>query len=337
MALFKPKRRSGGQFYQAVGNYQGCRVRHSLGTADYVLARELCTEFEHKVLTGQVTVGAQRSTLGSQNKFKTIAKRYLKSPMTGASKSTRAYVMRLSDHFGDFQIKAIDLNDIEEYVEERHVNRGNSNSTIRRDLTQLQSILNYATGLGLRDAIKLKKPAEGAHRTDTFSQEEIDIIFSQLHPDVRRICTFLLNTGARPIEAMTLQYDEVDFTNNTCLLGCYKGRGGILRTRRMPLNELALGVIPRSVPPPSAHVFLSEGRPFENNKQISYHWRKVTDKLGISKPPYTLRHTFATRLARNGTPPKVIADLLGHSDLKMVMRYMNTTYEDHLSAVMSLQ
>jgi len=57
MALFKPKKRSGGQFYQAVGVYQGIRVRQSLGTADYALAREACVEYEHKVLTGQVKVG----------------------------------------------------------------------------------------------------------------------------------------------------------------------------------------------------------------------------------------------------------------------------------------
>jgi site-specific recombinase XerD len=48
---------------------------------------------------------------------------------------------------------------------------------------------------------------------------------------------------------------------------------------------------------------------------------------------YALRHTFATTLARQGAPAKVIADLLGHTDLKMVMRYMNTTYDDHLKAI----
>lgn len=120
-------------------------------------------------------------------------------------------------------------------------------------------------------------------------------------------CTFLLNTGARPIEAIILKYDKVDFTNSTVVIGCYKSKGGLLLTRRVPLNDLALEMIPKPVPLPSAYVFLNEGRPFENNKQIRYHWRKVTDRLGINKPPYTLRHTFATRLARNGTPPKVIA------------------------------
>ena len=335
MPLFKVKKRSNGNVYQAVGVFNGIRVRQSLGTTDYALARNLCVDFEAGVLNGSIKVGATRS-LSSQNKFKSVATRYLKSPMTGTSKSTRDYVLRLSDYFGDYQINAIDLNDVEEYVEEKHVNRGNSNSTIRRDLTQLQSVLSYAHSLGLRDPIKIRKPAEGAHKTDTFTSEEIDEIFPMLTPDVRRICTFLLHTGARPIEAMNLQYDAVDWSNNTCLLGCYKGKGGILRERRMPLNSAALETIPRSTPPPSTHVFMSGGRAFESNKQIGYHWRKVTDQLGIKKSPYTLRHTFATRLARNGTPPKVIADLLGHSDLKMVMRYMNTTYEDHKAAVMSL-
>lgn len=335
MPLFKVKKRSGGNFYQAVGTYNGIRVRHSLGTGDYVLARELCAEYESKVLSGEVKIGA-RSIMSSQHKFKNVARRYLKSPHTGSSKSTREYVLRLVDHFGDYQVKAIDMNDIEEYVEERHINRGNSNSTIRRDLNQLQGILNYAAELGLRDKVKIKKPKEGQHKTDTFSEEEIEAIFPSLQPDVRRICTFLLHTGARPIEAMQLRYDDVDFTNQTVVLGCYKGAGGELRTRRVPLNPAALATIPYSAPPPHEYVFLLQGRPFETNKQIGYHWRKVTDGLGITKTPYALRHTFATRLARNGVPPKVIADLLGHADLKMVMRYMNTTYEDHKAAVMSL-
>ena len=335
MPLFKVKKRSGGKMYQAVGSFQGFRVRHSLGTNDYVHAKELCTEYEAKVLSGSIKLG-QKSIHGAQNRFKSVARRYLKSPHTGSSKSTKEYVMRLVNHFGEFQINKIDLNDVEEYVEEKHVNRGNANSTIRRDLNQLQGVLNFAASLGLREPVKLKKPREGKHKTDTLSQEEIDTIFPDLHPDIRRLCTFLLHTGARPIEAMRLTYDNIDFSNNTVVIGSYKGADGELRERRVPLNDKALVTIPRSDPPPAAYPFMIDGRPFETNKQIGYHWRKVTDRHDIRKSPYTLRHTFATRLARNGVPPKVIADLLGHSDLKMVMRYMNTTYEDHKAAVMSL-
>ena len=103
MPLFKPKKRSGGNFYQAVGNYEGIRVRHSLGTSDYGLARELCSQYEHKVLTGQVKVGVQRSLLGAQNKYKTVSARYLKSPNTGKQEyalvhiSSRKILGRLSN------------------------------------------------------------------------------------------------------------------------------------------------------------------------------------------------------------------------------------------------
>tara|TARA_B100000035_G_scaffold310466_1_gene318318 strand:- start:1347 stop:2360 length:1014 start_codon:yes stop_codon:yes gene_type:complete len=335
MPLFKVKKIAGRRMYHAIGSFQGVRVRHTLGTEDYLHAKDECTKFEAGVLSGAIKLGA-KSTHGAQNKFKSVARRYLKSPHTGNSKSTKEYVSRLVDYFGEYQINKIDENDIEEYVEEKHVNRGNSNSTIRRDLNQLQGVLNYAAKLKLRDEIKINKPREGKHKTDTLSHEEVDLIFPELHPDVRRLCTFLLYTGARPIEAMQLRYENIDFSNSSCILGSYKGAGGELRERRVPLSDKALATIPRSDPPPHEFAFLLEGKIFETNKQIGYHWRKVTDKHNIKKSPYALRHTFATRLARNGTPPKVIADLLGHSDLKMVMRYMNTTYEDHKAAVMSL-
>jgi len=275
LPLFKVKKRSGGKMYQAVGSFQGFRVRHSLGTNDYVHAKELCTEYEAKVLSGSIKLG-QKSIHGAQNRFKSVARRYLKSPHTGSSKSTKEYVMRLVNHFGEFQINKIDLNDVEEYVEEKHVNRGNANSTIRRDLNQLQGVLNFAASLGLREPVKLKKPREGKHKTDTLSQEEIDTIFPDLHPDIRRLCTFLLHTGARPIEAMRLTYDNIDFSNNTVVIGSYKGADGELRERRVPLNDKALVTIPRSDPPPAAYPFMIDGRPFETNKQIGYHWRKVT-------------------------------------------------------------
>ena len=153
MPLFKVKKRSGGNVYQAVGTYNKLRVRHSLGTTDYIHAKDLCAEFEAKVLSGAIKLGA-KSIHGAQNKFKSVARRYLKSPHTGNSKSTVDYVMRLSDYFGEYQVNKIDLNDIEEYVEEIHVNKGNANSTIRRDLNQLQGVLNFAASLGLREQIK---------------------------------------------------------------------------------------------------------------------------------------------------------------------------------------
>jgi integrase len=51
---------------------------------------------------------------------------------------------------------------------------------------------------------------------------------------------------------------------------------------------------------------------------------------------YDLRHTFATRLADAGVPLSVIADLLGHSDIRMTKRYSHATDKAKREAVQKL-
>lgn len=50
--------------------------------------------------------------------------------------------------------------------------------------------------------------------------------------------------------------------------------------------------------------------------------------------PYDLRHTFASRLALKGCPLPVLIKILGHADLKTVMRYVHTTSEDAHKAML---
>lgn len=336
MGMLSLKRRGtrNGVWY-ASGFFGPHRVRHSLATKDRDLAIDRLACYEADLISGKIDL-SNPAPAKRKNKFKNVARRYISSPRTGNSHSTKQYTLALADHFGDFDIDSIDENDIEEYIEVRHMQKGNSNNSIRRALTQLQSILNFAASLSLRETIKIRKPAEDPHKTDTFTDEEIEAIFPALHPDVRRVCIFLLKTGARPCEATALEYSDIDFTNNSVMLKSYKGAGGLQRGRRVPLHPDALAVIPRSTPLPTTKVFLKEGAEYADTKQIQYNFKAATRPLDIDKTPYALRHTFATKLARKGVPPKVIADLLGHSDLKMVMRYMNTTFEDQVSAVMSL-
>jgi site-specific recombinase XerD len=51
--------------------------------------------------------------------------------------------------------------------------------------------------------------------------------------------------------------------------------------------------------------------------------------------PHTLRHTFATLAARDGTGMRVLQELLGHADLSTTQRYVHVASEQLTAALTS--
>ncbi|WP_206442820.1 tyrosine-type recombinase/integrase [Aliarcobacter cryaerophilus] len=51
---------------------------------------------------------------------------------------------------------------------------------------------------------------------------------------------------------------------------------------------------------------------------------------------HTLRHTFASHLAINGTPIFTIQKLMNHKDIKMTMRYAKLSPDSGREAVLNL-
>jgi integrase len=94
----------------------------------------------------------------------------------------------------------------------------------------------------------------------------------------------------------------------------------------LPLNESAMRVLDRMRANclKANRIFVSA----ETRKPLNYpkHWfTKAVREAGIVDFHWhDLRHTFATRLRRNGVPLEDIADLLGHRGLAMTKRYAHT-------------
>ena len=337
MAMFSlTKRDDRSNVYYAEGSVSGTRVRRSLETKDRTIARNRLGEFELGVINGTIKLN---QPVGSRKVlFSTVAKSFARSPRTGSGRTTLLSVERLTKYFGDMQIKYVTESEIDDFIEDVHLSKGNSNTTIRRELNTLQSILNFSAARNERDYIKVSKPPEDPTANDTFTEEEMDLLFPALHPDVHRICIFLRYTGCRPCEARGLRYDDVDFENSKVVLRSIKGRNGKVRERIIPLHQKALDAIPTASPQFEGYVFKFNGQQIKNTWTLTQYFAEAR-RLALptcNKGMYVLRHTFATTLARNGAPAKVIADLLGHTDLKMVMRYMNTTYDDHIKAISAL-
>lgn len=58
-------------------------------------------------------------------------------------------------------------------------------------------------------------------------------------------------------------------------------------------------------------------------------WRKLRKRIDLDDVRiHDLRHSFATEAVRQGVPLPVVSKLLGHSDIKMTMRYAHTREEE---------
>lgn len=143
--------------------------------------------------------------------------------------------------------------------------------------------------------------------------------------DVSRLLVFLVNTGARIGEAVALVWD--DASGGQVTLRTRKGSGAV-RERRVPLNGTAEAVLDRTQAKPF---------PWVSSQAAAYGLCEAAKRAGVGDfQPHDLRRTFATRLLEEGVNPRVVADLLGHSGLGMVMRYMQAPDAVKVEAVARL-
>jgi integrase len=79
-------------------------------------------------------------------------------------------------------------------------------------------------------------------------------------------------------------------------------------------------------------------RPLSPENALKRHIRPVVKELGIELGGWhDFRHTLSTTLRRNGTHPKVVSDILGHSKVNLAMDvYDRTSIEDFAQPLASV-
>ena len=194
-------------------------------------------------------------------------------------------------------------------------------------LTLLRLILNHALACGHIDA----NPARGIRRNPEaqlnrfLSREEIRGLHSVLdryaqgstsqaqQADTIRL---LLLTGCRKNEIVRLRREEVKADR-------LELRDSKTGPRTVMLNGPARDIVERRMEQGTGPwVFPSVNDP----SRAQYHglplWYAVRREAGIEDVRlHDLRHTVASQAAMNGIPLPVVARLLGHSNVRMTMRY----------------
>ena len=188
----------------------------------------------------------------------------------------------------------------------------------------LQQIMNFAVASGHIDA----NPARGVKRnrrqalTRFLSREEIGRLHKVLDEQSGKsreqqadIIRLLLLTGCRRSEIVQLRWSEV--RDDTLSLADSK-----TGPRNVPLNAGARRILEGQPKCGSPFVFPSPRDPARPRGLDLPLWYRVRQEAGIEDVRlHDLRHTLASHAVMNGVPVPVISRLLGHSNVRMTLRY----------------
>ena len=240
----------------------------------------------------------------------------------------RAFRSLLKRHllpaFGSRRLDRITRRMVLQWFERRS---GTSHVTANRALTLLGQILNHAITCDHIEVnpVRGTRPNPEVRRTRFLSRKEI----LRLHRVLDRyakgsaseaqqadIIRLLLLTGCRKSEIVRLRREEIKGDR----LELADSKTG---PRTVWLNAPAMKIIERLMAEGGSRwVFPSPKDPSRHRHVGLPLWYRVRNEAGIKDVRlHDLRHTVASQAVLNGVPLTVTARLLGHSDVRMTMRY----------------
>jgi integrase len=146
----------------------------------------------------------------------------------------------------------------------------------------------------------------------------------------------MLETGMPPIEIYHLKRQDADLEKGHLQVTRSKTKASI---RRVHLTEKAKAILKVRIERFDGG-FLFPQNEIEGAgpiKDLNYLHNLAIDKLGFKFRLYDCRHTFAIRALESGIDLLTLASLLGHVNLKMVMRYPHPSEERKAGAIQKMQ
>jgi integrase len=256
--------------------------------------------------------------------FVDVSERYARDRGDSLGDTDHLYIKRLRSEVGDWPIAALTRASVETYITtERLLERGNSKSAVRRELTTLQAVLNFAYDVGIAEhPTKLRKPNSDKPRDVWLDSDGVERFLSLCGPEFKPFATVLFFTGMRLSEALNARWEHVRGN----ILTVESRKGGVHKTRSIPLVQRVLDLIGTQ----GTGWLLKRSCGSQWTKRMVYqNWNPVRDMMGMPElTPHCARHSFASNLIIRGADSRTVAELLGHSSMDMMKRYthLNTTH-----------
>jgi integrase len=210
-------------------------------------------------------------------------------------------------------------------------------TTVNIELRTIKAMFGYALKWGLleqspcRNVPQVKIPEQPpAYLT----QEQVMLLLEKIEdPNFRLLVEFAVHTGMRRGEILNLKWDHVDLASRMITVrseGTFKTKSG--RVHHIPMNEVVYHIL-ATKKRGSEFVFVTTGGRKLLDDFVTHRFKKYVRKAGLSDHIHfhSLRHTFASLLAKAGVPLFDIQKLLNHRHITTTQIYSHLSPE-HLRA-----
>ena len=242
----------------------------------------------------------------------------------------------LHTFFGPAKLRDITPLRVEEYQRKRV--REVSPATSNREMALLKHMFNMAERWGQHQGTNpvrlVRFLPEDNLRFETLSEEQEQRLLLVSPPYLRDMILFAINTGLRTSDIFNLEWREVDIEQRRLKKIVKKNQ----RPLSLPLNDTAFEIVEaRRGIQHGPYVFYNPmtGDKF---KDVKGAIAAAVKRAGLGKITWHMfRHTFASRLTREGVDIVTVKELLGHSNISTTMRYAHSNDEAKRRAVQRLK
>ncbi len=326
MSLYK---RDGSKYYWMKFSFDGELVQQSTKCSNKRDAMQVEAAFRHELALGRIGIKPKKDA----PVFTDAAKDFLAWAKVNQTKNSHLRLdfsfKPLLQFFGNSKVDRIETKDIENYILSRSGQKSRktkdfiTRETVNREVNALKMVFRRLMDneiIQKNPARKIKQLAENDRQFHVVSDDEEKLYLMACPQPLQDVATLMLDTGLRCGEVYQLRRQDVSLNDN--YLKVYKGKTKS-SVRRVHLSERARTVLSHRMNKfTGANLFpqndLDGG--LATSALNKLHLRTV-NKLNLKFRLYDCRHTFATRAVESGIDLLVLASILGHSNLKMIVRY----------------
>ena len=348
---YKLYKRPGSPHWNVTYTIDSRRFRYSLRTDDEDVARIKAADDHRKALIGEIT--GEKDTTDLDHAFGRYVMEVARfQPSFATTRHQAKPLLRILKKAT--LLPAIDDARVAAYIAKRRGERARrgksprkgsgsaqmdrlvSSATVNREVELLRRVMNkaakdwkYAVGTVDWQRLLLEE-SEGNTRWLTVDQVERVLAVSPKHlkpPLIAAICT-----GLRASNVIKLDWREVDLKARR-IVTRIKSRKPGGKVLIVPIAQPLLVELANLGPKEEGRVFLYRGRPIKTDVRRAFLTALKRAKVPGKFTWHDLRHTAASWMRQRKVPIGTIKEILGHSDIKLTMRYAHIGEDSHVEAV----